>query len=284
MDNTNYAQILSERILSLRKEKGLTQEALAGQLGVSFQAVSKWENGQSCPDIALLPLLADVFGVTVDSLFGKEPPVTEPPVPEPIVPEAPAPIYNIAPIAPQCGKRPMAMRLQGACLLVLACLLLASPLALLAGAGMARGGKTVFGYRLFNVLTASMEPAIGHGDLILVKYCTPEMVRPGDDITYYASQDALITHRLVEVLTQRDGEQGLWFVTKGVNNSDADPPFEASQLLGKVKMRLPKAGAVMGWMQEHSAVAILAMALLLLLSWPAAVLLIWLAVRRLRRK
>ena len=74
MENPNYAQILSERILSLRKEKGLTQEALAGQLGVSFQAVSKWENEQSCPDIALLPLLADIFEVTVDSLFGKESP------------------------------------------------------------------------------------------------------------------------------------------------------------------------------------------------------------------
>jgi len=72
MENTNYAQILSERILSLRKEKGLTQEALAGQLGVSFQAVSKWENGQSCPDIALLPVLAVIFGVTVDSLFGRQ--------------------------------------------------------------------------------------------------------------------------------------------------------------------------------------------------------------------
>ncbi|MDR2686122.1 MAG: helix-turn-helix domain-containing protein, partial [Oscillospiraceae bacterium] len=81
MENANYAQILSERILSLRKEKGLTQEALAQQLGVSFQAVSKWENEQSCPDIALLPLLADIFGVTVDSLFGREP-KTEPPAEE----------------------------------------------------------------------------------------------------------------------------------------------------------------------------------------------------------
>jgi len=72
MESTNYAQVLSERILALRKEKGLTQEALAQQLGVSFQAVSKWENGQSCPDIALLPLLANIFEVPVDSLFGRE--------------------------------------------------------------------------------------------------------------------------------------------------------------------------------------------------------------------
>jgi transcriptional regulator with XRE-family HTH domain len=80
MENPNYAQILSERILSLRKEKGLTQEALAGRLGVSFQAVSKWENEQSCPDIALLPVLADIFEIPVDSLFGRQ--ASEPPPPE----------------------------------------------------------------------------------------------------------------------------------------------------------------------------------------------------------
>jgi len=78
MENTNYAQALAERILALRKEKGLTQEALAGQLGVSFQAVSKWENGQSCPDIALLPLLADIFAVPIDSLFGRQAPAEQP--------------------------------------------------------------------------------------------------------------------------------------------------------------------------------------------------------------
>ena len=73
MEHTkNYAQILSERILALRKEQSMTQEALAQRLGLSFQAVSKWENGQSCPDIALLPVLADIFGVSVDQLFGRQ--------------------------------------------------------------------------------------------------------------------------------------------------------------------------------------------------------------------
>ena len=88
MENTNYAQALSRRILTLRKEKGLTQEALAGQLGVSYQAVSKWENAQSCPDIALLPVLADIYAVSIDSLFGREvkeePPATEEPVINPV--------------------------------------------------------------------------------------------------------------------------------------------------------------------------------------------------------
>lgn len=63
----------SEIIAKYRKELGLTQEGLASQLGVTNQAVSKWESGQSCPDIALLPQIADLFGITLDALFGREP-------------------------------------------------------------------------------------------------------------------------------------------------------------------------------------------------------------------
>lgn len=65
--------ILGTTISSLRKEKGMTQDALAKQLGVTFQAVSKWENGLSCPDIVMLPELADLFGVSIDALFGRAP-------------------------------------------------------------------------------------------------------------------------------------------------------------------------------------------------------------------
>lgn len=57
------------RISRLRKEKGMSQEALAEKIGVSAQAVSKWENDQSCPDISLLPQLAKLLDVTVDELL-----------------------------------------------------------------------------------------------------------------------------------------------------------------------------------------------------------------------
>ena len=64
---------IGKRIGLLRKEKGLTQEELASHMGVSPQAVSKWENDQTCPDISALPKLARLFGVTVDELLeGKE--------------------------------------------------------------------------------------------------------------------------------------------------------------------------------------------------------------------
>lgn len=70
MNNHNYAKILSNNICTLRKQHGLTQEALAAQLAVSFQAVSKWENELTSPDIQLLPQLADIFQVSIDTLFG----------------------------------------------------------------------------------------------------------------------------------------------------------------------------------------------------------------------
>ena len=62
---------LGDRIKHHRKRLGLTQEQLAERMGVSPQAVSKWENNLSCPDIAALPQLAEVFGITVDELLGK---------------------------------------------------------------------------------------------------------------------------------------------------------------------------------------------------------------------
>jgi len=64
---------IGKRIAQLRKEKGLTQEELSQMMEVSAQAVSKWENDQTCPDIASLPKLAKILGVTVDELLsGKE--------------------------------------------------------------------------------------------------------------------------------------------------------------------------------------------------------------------
>lgn len=63
----------AQRIITLRKELSMTQEQLAQELGITAQAVSKWETGQSYPDITLLPKLAEVFHVRVDELLGVAP-------------------------------------------------------------------------------------------------------------------------------------------------------------------------------------------------------------------
>ena len=75
---------LSEKILSLRTRMGLSQEDLAEKLGVSRQSVSKWETGQSVPDLDKLIKLADLFQISVDELVreGERPQPPEPPQPQ----------------------------------------------------------------------------------------------------------------------------------------------------------------------------------------------------------
>lgn len=60
---------LGEKIKSLRKQKNISQEVFANYLGVSFQAVSKWENGNTMPDVTIIPAIASFFGVSTDELF-----------------------------------------------------------------------------------------------------------------------------------------------------------------------------------------------------------------------
>ena len=61
---------LNNKLRSLRTAKGVTQEQLAAELGVTAQAVSKWERGATMPDISLLPDISVYFGVSIDELFG----------------------------------------------------------------------------------------------------------------------------------------------------------------------------------------------------------------------
>ena len=63
---------IGAKIAELRREHNMKQDEFAEQLGVTPQAVSKWENGASMPDIALLPKIAEIFGVTIDALFGAD--------------------------------------------------------------------------------------------------------------------------------------------------------------------------------------------------------------------
>ena len=64
---------IARAILQGRRAKGVTQEELAQFIGVSKASVSKWETGQSYPDITLLPHLAAYFNISIDELIGYEP-------------------------------------------------------------------------------------------------------------------------------------------------------------------------------------------------------------------
>ncbi len=71
-------ETLGNRISRLRRIKGYTQEQFAEMIGVSAQAVSKWENDLSCPDITLLPRISELLGLSIDELLkGQTPPKAE---------------------------------------------------------------------------------------------------------------------------------------------------------------------------------------------------------------
>ena len=65
-------QGLGKKIAEARRSTGMTQSALALRVGVTAQAVSKWEQGRSCPDIAILDEIADALGISLFELLGME--------------------------------------------------------------------------------------------------------------------------------------------------------------------------------------------------------------------
>ena len=69
-------ETFGQRFSRLRKQRGFTQEELGEKLGLSGQAVSKWENDASMPDVSLLVELSELLGVSLDELLGKEQPLT----------------------------------------------------------------------------------------------------------------------------------------------------------------------------------------------------------------
>lgn len=77
MDDT-ASLTLGRRILYHRKRLGLTQDQLAEKMGVTAQAVSKWEHDLSCPDVTTVPRLAELFGISTDELLGVAHPAEEP--------------------------------------------------------------------------------------------------------------------------------------------------------------------------------------------------------------
>ena len=93
---------LGYKIAQYRKNLNITQDALAQQLGVTNQAVSKWESDQCCPDVMLLPKLADIFSITIDTLFGRE---TQPKDEQATTPVSPFPDDNVLRVAVYVGSK-----------------------------------------------------------------------------------------------------------------------------------------------------------------------------------
>lgn len=98
------------------------------------------------------------------------------------------------------------------------------------------GIPNIFGYRIMYITSASMEPELKVGDVIIVKNCLPEELKAGDIITYKGEKNdfngKLITHRVTEI--QNDEGGALYIVTRGDANSTPDPRIRFDQVLGRM--------------------------------------------------
>ena len=90
-------------------------------------------------------------------------------------------------------------------------------------------------FRMFTVVTGSMEPVYKVGDVVISKEVDPSTIKKGDDVVYLGEKDdfkdKIVTHRVIKI-ENRDGEY--YFTTKGVNNDYSDPVISSDQVYGKV--------------------------------------------------
>ena len=118
--------------------------------------------------------------------------------------------------------------------------------------------KAFFGYRFYTVKTNSMAPqkespsgGFYAGDLIVVKMEAYEKIKVGDVVTFAVGEDAFLTHRLIEKLSELNGEKGNYMVTQGDANNSPDPPVDADRLLGKTVWVLPYVGTVFQFIRTY---------------------------------
>ena len=122
-----------------------------------------------------------------------------------------------------------------------------------------KSDAAIFGYRFYQVLTNSMAPqpdspsrGFYAGDIVLVKMTDGSQVKEGDIVTFQVGEgDRYLTHRMVERLTELNGQEGDYIVTKGDANNSKDPPISADRVYGKVAFVIPKMGSVLNFVQEN---------------------------------
>ncbi len=123
--------------------------------------------------------------------------------------------------------------------------------------------SSFFGYRVYNVLTDSMVPqknspdgGFYSGDVVIVKQADFSQVKESDVVTFAVGEESYLTHRLVEKLTELNGEEGEFLVTKGDANKSQDPPVDGSRLFGKVVFVIPYVGGVLNFLRGHFVVSL----------------------------
>lgn len=125
-----------------------------------------------------------------------------------------------------------------------------------------------FGYSFFHVKTGSMQNTIPKGSFIVVKKTNADAVRIGDDITFYQSENTIVTHRVIEVDENYQSQGVRAFKTKGTNNPTPDKSVVyAVNVIGVVRHVLPKAGFVVDYLSRNLLKVIIFFVIATLLSF-----------------
>ena len=110
-------------------------------------------------------------------------------------------------------------------------------------------GVQLFGLGVYTVLSPSMEPEYKTGALLYVKKVDPQKLKVGDVITFMVSRETTVTHRIVEISRENDGQ--LYFKTKGDANKTADAgSVNQNNILGKPVFDIPYLGYVAGFITQ----------------------------------
>lgn len=107
-------------------------------------------------------------------------------------------------------------------------------------------GSRLMGYRVYTVISGSMEPELSLGDLLYVKPVDPSTIKVGDDVTFVLNEDLVVaTHRVIAVDTESKH-----LYTKGIANDIEDAPVHFNNVLGVVDFSIPLLGYVSDFIQN----------------------------------
>ena len=118
--------------------------------------------------------------------------------------------------------------------------------------------KSIFGYRMYSVMSGSMTPVHPTGSLVVVKITNPEEIKVGDDITFYnpGSDQEIWTHRVIDVIRNYNNN-GVCFKTQGVANAAEDPFITlGGNVVGVVQFSIPYAGYALDFIQNNILISI----------------------------
>lgn len=127
-------------------------------------------------------------------------------------------------------------------------------------------GSRLLGYRVFNIVSGSMEPVYRVGDLIYVQEVDPNTVQPGDVITFVLNEDLVVaTHRVVRV----DAEKQRFYTKGDANETEDGGSVHFKNLIGAPRFKIPGLGYVADFIQKAPGlyITIAAVAVLLLLAF-----------------